>query len=58
MSYVVLGLSGECDEYPGHDCVILVNGPFDSRAEADDDARRLPEGFRPHILPLVLPDVA
>lgn len=52
MSYVVVGLSDPCEEYPGHDCVSWVHGPFETRREAGEHAGAVPAGFRPHILSL------
>jgi hypothetical protein len=52
VSYVVVGLTDPCEEYPGHDCVSWVHGPFATSREARDYAGTVPPGFRPHILPL------
>lgn len=52
MPYVVVGLTEDCDEYPDHDCVSWVHGPFESSAAAREYAGSVPAGFRPHIMTL------
>jgi hypothetical protein len=52
VGYVVVGLTDDCAEHPGHDCVSWVHGPFGTRREAREHAGEVPAGFRPHILPL------
>jgi uncharacterized protein YciI len=46
-------LTDDCEEYPGHDCVLAVVGPFPPGDEGRQRARRIAEaeraeGRRPH----------
>jgi len=50
--WVVVGLSRPCQDDEDLDCVCWVHGPFPSSREAREYAGKMPEGFRPHIMPV------
>lgn len=52
MPFVVVGLTDDCDEYPEHDCVSWVHGPFEHHKDAQAHAGLMPPGFRPHVITL------
>ena len=48
----MVGLTDDCPEYPGHDCVSWVHGTWPTSDEAREHAGEVPACFRPHILPM------
>jgi hypothetical protein len=51
--YIVILYGGPSDTYCDlNACPVAVHGPFPNRERANDYAGRLPDGFRPHILPV------
>jgi hypothetical protein len=55
--YCVVVMTGsECDDYPLVTCVMETKGPFDSRDEAADEARKYPDWTAPHIMMLTKDD--
>lgn len=47
---VVLFTGSECEEHPGHGCVMEVLGPFSSRKEAHEAAEPYPAWTAPHFM--------
>ena len=39
----------DCEEYPGHKCVMDTLGPYETRDEAAAVARTFPDWTAPHI---------
>lgn len=57
LRYVVVGLTSDCEECRGHDCVAWVHGgqPFDSLRDATEHAGCVPQLFRPYVVTLGRP---
>jgi len=46
---VVTYMDTDCEEYPGHKCVMDTLGPYETRDEAAAVARTFPDWTAPHI---------
>jgi hypothetical protein len=46
---VVTQMASECEEYPGHRCVMDTLGPYGTRDEAVAVAKTFPDWTAPHI---------
>jgi hypothetical protein len=49
--HVLVMPGGDCERYPGHDCILRVRGPFASPGEAREAFEEaLATGERPHLM--------